>query len=828
MKKSIFAALSIILSLALLAMPMVVSASTAVESVFDPVSTMWYSVDFVRTSAANAADDAYVYDWTPAADGELTLAADTECKDAMITVVNSDNKSDAGVTYKYNPAGGFTNKDGVTYKVNGGDKYKISVMSCTGNSGTVSFFAYFTSTSDTGLAGAGTYSDPYLIDSSVKSLPAVGAGKTIYYLLSCDETKIYNLKVRSANTADNFELYVENNKLSATPVKGIATVEAIIPYAASSYIMFSVTNNGTATTGAFSYLLEEAKDLSTKGTLDDPAALVLDTPNTAKITTVCYYYSYTPAEDGVLSVSVESESNWVCSISGGSAESAYCAASDTPVVNPVEYPVNAGDEIILWVATEEFGAGTVSFTATLKTEEETTVTEPQQIITTAATEPQEVVTTVATEPQEDASTVASEPDQFVTTAPAGEITTTSATNPAEITTAAATEPVESKPADGDVTPTEAETSPSASAPADATSPTASAPADTAPTASEPATGAEVTTAPLTDNNTQLEDGFSDINEEYCLSPALLQLGDNQISVSSARPYTLFEFTPGEYAEYTFTASDANAIVGAYAGTINYIPPTAVGTSNSAVVAFSSGMDIIVAVGGTTSCTLTVEKTGDVEIKEEDPWTVYENVVDVVKIQTDVDINKLTNVMIYDEIANSAVLGSDGYYHLDSANGEILYVDLNSYIMSFIDIVDNGKLCAVFYDENGNVTEKIDFTSAIFEYIENAAQIENGEEIFYFYPLTADLIEMYQVVGKASDWYGRTGWVGGIADDAWMFGCYYEKGVTTGGNANENVPVVTPGNPSAIPTGRDFTIVYVAAFAMLLAAVAVVIAKKKTA
>lgn len=789
MKKSLFTALSLILCVALLAVPMVVSASTAVEKTFDPVSTMWYSVDFVRTSAADAASDAYVYNWTPAADGELTLAADTDCKDALISVTNTSDSTDKGVTYKYYPKGGFSNADGVTYTVNGGDAYKVSVMTASETSAEVSFFAYYTATSVTGLKGAGTYEDPYLIDNSVKSLPATKAGQTIYYLLSCDETQKYDLKVKGANTKDSFDLYVENNKVTASAESGLATVKTITPYAASSYIMFSITNTGTAKGGAYTYALTKAADTGTKGTFDDPATLVLDAATTANITSVCYYYTYTATEDGTLSVKINTADNWICSVSGGAAEAAYCKASDSPVVNPVEYPVTEGEEITLWVATEAFGAGTVSFTATLKTEEETTATEPVAQ-TTIATEPTEE-TTAVTEPNEDVTTAPVEPGEQESTAsvPVDESNPATATTDPAVTTAS-TEPTEVTKA------------------TEATEPT------------------EITTAPAAD--TDPEGVFSELYDGYCLSSAELTLGTNEVLLSKVYDVTLFEFTPSEYAEYKITADDANAIVGAYVGTVNYIPATAKGTANEVTISFTSGADIIVAVSNASSCTLTIEKSADVEIKEEESdWVIYENVVEVTDIETDVDVNSLTNVMIYDDIVNSAVLGADGYYHLDSADGEILYVNLNSNVMSFVSVVDRSKLCAVFYDENGNVTEKIDFTDAVLEYINNAAQIVNGEDIFYFYPLTADLIEMYQVVGLANDWYGRTGWVGGIEDDAWMFACYYEAG-TAGGQVNPEEPVVNPGNPSAVATGRDFTVAYISVAVMLAAAAVVVFTRKKTA
>lgn len=782
MKKSLLTVLSLLLSLALLAMPLVVSASTAEEDVFDPYETMWYSVDFVRTSAAKASDDAYVYTWTPTADGVLTLKADTDSKDTYVSVVNTSNNSDAGVTLKYYPKGGYSSTDDVTYNVKGGVNYKVSVMTCSEASGNVCFFAYYTATSAGGLVGAGTYSDPYILDDKVKSLPALGAGETYYYLLSCDKTSKFDLTVKGTTVKDSFDVYIENNKSTVSAKSGVAAAETITPFAASGYIMFSITNNSSTTSGGYTFTLAKAANADSKGTYEDPATLVLDTLTKAKIADVCYYYTYTADEDGTLSVKISDTESWVCSISGGSAESAYCKSTDTPVVNPVEYPVAQGDEITLWVATAEFGAGTVSFTASLVTVEETTVTEPLEQETTTATEPIEKETTSATEPKEQETTTATEPiekETTVSTEPVEKETTTS-TEPLEQETTSATEPVATTSA----------------------------------------------TTPTEDTDVDEEGAFSDINEDYCLSVTPLTLGDNEITVSKVYPATLFEFTPEEYAEYRITASDADALVGAYAGTINYIPDSAKGTSNEVSIYFSSGRDIVVAVMGTSSCTLTIEKVGDVEIKVEAPWNEYVNKVEVTDIETDVDINNLTNVMIYDDVANFAVLGADGYYHLDSADGEILYVNLNSSIMSLVDIVANGKLGAVFYDEQGNVTEKIDFTNAVFEYIDNAAQIADGEDIFYFYPLTADLIEMYQVVGLANDWYGLTGWVGGETDDAWMFACYYEEGVLSDGGYIAEEDPVEPVNPSAVQTGQSSLVAYVSVAAMLIAAVVFVVARKK--
>lgn len=788
MKKAILAVLSLLLVVSMLSIPLVVSASSAVETVFDPATTQWYSVDFVRTSAADAKEDAYVYTWTPSADGNFTLEADTDSKDTLVTFKNLTDSSAKSLTLKYYPAGGFTSADGVTCKVVGGNKYEVSVMTCSEKSGEVSFFAYYESVSSTGLKGAGTLSDPYILDGSIKNLPSAKKGQTIYYLLSAEKTKKFDLTVKGKDSKDSFDLYVENNSTTVKSSGGAAKAEFVSPFTASGYILFSIKNNNNGAGGGYSYKLTEAVVSDTKGTFDDPEALSLNARINAKITDVCYYYTYTATEDGSLIVTVYNKDNWVCAISGGEAESLYCTASDSPVVNPLEYAVKEGEEITLWVATESFGAGNVEFDAIFVTNEGTTATEAETFVpatkvteATEATEATEVLPTTATEPLETevAATTTVEDDVNPTELPDSAETTAALMpdDPAETTAAAVTEATE-------------------------------------PTESEPATTEAVSS----------DETFEELYDGYCLSTRPVTLGENEVFTSKDFDATLFEFYPDETGFYKISADDNNALVGAYVGSVNYIFPTVTGESNEVTLEFSAGNEIIIGLKGVDSCTLKIERVGDIEVKEETPWTVYENTADISKFDANLNAEGLKSVFTYDKVANSAVFGDDGYYHLDSQQGEILYVDLNSKLMSLVGVVDRGRLCAVFYDENGNVTEKIDYTPAVLEYIENAKQVVKGDDVLYLYPLTADLIEMYQIVGATSDWYGRTGWVGGLVEDAWMFACVYEEG--SQGSLVIPLPPAVPTNPSTVPTGRSFTVVYVALALMAGASLVFVISRRK--
>ena len=118
--------------------------------------------------------------------------------------------------------------------------------------------------------------------------------------------------------------------------------------------------------------------------------------------------------------------------------------------------------------------------------------------------------------------------------------------------------------------------------------------------------------------------------------------------------------------------------------------------------------------------------------------------------------------------DTAVLGEDGYYHLNSADGYILYANLSDTLMSLYTVSQTGQLKGAIRNEDGKVTAIIDYNIAFGEYYECA----DPETLLY--PLTDDLIEMFKEVGDNMGWYGEEGWVGGKYDDAWMFACYYTE------------------------------------------------------
>ena len=142
-----------------------------------------------------------------------------------------------------------------------------------------------------------------------------------------------------------------------------------------------------------------------------------------------------------------------------------------------------------------------------------------------------------------------------------------------------------------------------------------------------------------------------------------------------------------------------------------------------------------------------DETVDSGVDEEDDIITYVNKVDPTTLTyTEVPGEGETwlYVDIYGETTDTAVLGEDGYYHLNSADGPVLLVDVD-YLITL-----NAKLSSdipVMYafakDENGN-TVKYDIGEAATAYVDAA-----GED---YIPLTEDLIFFYQVYGANQGWY----------------------------------------------------------------------------
>lgn len=314
----------------------------------------------------------------------------------------------------------------------------------------------------------------------------------------------------------------------------------------------------------------------------------------------------------------------------------------------------------------------------------------------------------------------------------------------------------------------------------------------------------------------------------------LELGENMYVVDGSYQYTVYSFEPTEEGKYTFTSEDSVMGIVSYNGMWVLPNEPSAGTVNANEFSWectSVGQAIWVAVMADTNvATIEITKE-DLEAEDEVQWVVYENVTTPENFTFDGDAADLLYVdTLEDDVVDTAVLGDDGYYHLNSADGPILYVDimgsLDDTLLSASAAYSYGQLTAVFQDENLVVISKTDYNEAFAEYAA-CADAETG-----LYPLTADLMEIYKNVGAAKGWYGDTGVVGGTEDDAWMFACYYLETVEEGGNeGGDNTGDDNTGNNVADPeipdTGAEVAGIAIAMMATVAALGATVVTTKKS-
>lgn len=197
----------------------------------------------------------------------------------------------------------------------------------------------------------------------------------------------------------------------------------------------------------------------------------------------------------------------------------------------------------------------------------------------------------------------------------------------------------------------------------------------------------------------------------------------------------------------------------------------------------------------TSGVLCIQRTGAAQrTLEDEPWLVYTAMVAPTEYTLTLeDGQQLKKVDIkgatedYKLVKNDA----DGYYHLGTADGPVMLVQLcagqagNPSYICFEDMVGDGTpdkgvtaLRKYFFDENGDFIKKEDYTQCMISY--NVC----ADKTYGVYPLTDELIYMIQQGGDQLGWYDKDGpgylfldeggnHVMGInAEISWMFACCY--------------------------------------------------------
>lgn len=254
---------------------------------------------------------------------------------------------------------------------------------------------------------------------------------------------------------------------------------------------------------------------------------------------------------------------------------------------------------------------------------------------------------------------------------------------------------------------------------------------------------------------------------YVLSNTLLSVGKADYDIDQAYEYTVFVFKPEGTGKYTISSDNAKLGIVSYNGMWATVVPSA-DTVNDSFIEWSCtsvGQKIWIAVDcDSISASVSVEM-GEA-VSTESILVEYVNKTTPSAFMMDSEKARgLIRVETFDDVVDSAVLGSDGKYHYNDVNGPVLYANLSDSVMSLYGAYGYGQLKYVVY-ENGKSVSTIDYNSALNEYY---TSISGSSK---YYPLTDDLIEMFKNVGQGKGWYGADGFVGGDLDDAWMFACYF--------------------------------------------------------
>lgn len=235
-------------------------------------------------------------------------------------------------------------------------------------------------------------------------------------------------------------------------------------------------------------------------------------------------------------------------------------------------------------------------------------------------------------------------------------------------------------------------------------------------------------------------GGSTVKEEKVVSETKLALGSNSLTLDASAVTTVYEFKPDETGVYTFTVP-SGSVVG-YWGASEWFLSNPNSTATSCQWDCTGvGQSAYIGVSGASKFTLTVEKSGESGGDGSSTYIDYQNVH-----TPEVFTGALTNKKSVDITkSHTAVLGSDGYYHLDSADGARLYVNMKDSTWNF---VLNTKaaftLRGIVYDGNGNATS-YEFLTAMQAYADAVGATG-------YYPLTEDLITFMKGYGNAQGWW----------------------------------------------------------------------------
>lgn len=233
-------------------------------------------------------------------------------------------------------------------------------------------------------------------------------------------------------------------------------------------------------------------------------------------------------------------------------------------------------------------------------------------------------------------------------------------------------------------------------------------------------------------------------------------------------YTFLIFKPDAPAVYSVTYECAGAEIG-YHGSTFFVQGRDIADGSDDVQHIENGLsikfyasnigsDLVFSIRSEAAATaiLRIQITGAPPIRLEDrPWTPFTE--DAAKVQQHLNVPKVgtwNKVDLTDLTLNAVLNETDGFYHLGTANGPILFIDLTSdtpYINSVQTICANQRMGIYVYDDAENVIEKRSYNELFHQYgMPTDTSAPEGGAIRV--PLTEKLAAAIREFGEKSEWW----------------------------------------------------------------------------
>ena len=244
----------------------------------------------------------------------------------------------------------------------------------------------------------------------------------------------------------------------------------------------------------------------------------------------------------------------------------------------------------------------------------------------------------------------------------------------------------------------------------------------------------------------------------------------------------FMFEPKNAGTYRFSSSNTSAKIGHFGSDMfvymDNVAEISGNAFNMSVSETQIGNVFVIGIDAATNCDaaiVQVTRIGDPAWSIEDvPTTEYKGngapkPVTAPSGLTDLDIkSSAEHHLVFND--------KDGYYHLDSANGPVVYVHLDHPSASIVGLLKEfGNMTAVLYNADGSLKIKEQYAVLMQQYVD---KMDKTQKV---YPLTKDLKYMIENYGNAQNWWnaGEPGYLfeeveGVNPANAWMFLYCYKK------------------------------------------------------